>query len=231
MDTPKMRILIVEDEPEMALLIGRRLGRAGFSSDTAATMGEALEALRSISYDLMLLDRRLPDGDGADFVSVIRGLRPRINIMMVSALDTNRDKVAGLDAGADDYLTKPFNGPEFLARIRARLRQGSGGAPLPPIVVGALSFDPNARQASIGGRPFPLHKREFALLEALMRRANRVAIRSELIEEVYGFSRPVSPGALDTLVSRLRKRLAEFRTGVEVHLVRGRGYLLTEAGA
>lgn len=226
-----MRILIVEDEPEMGLLIGRRLGRAGFSSDTAATMGEALEALRSFPYELMVLDRRLPDGDGADFVSVIRGLRPRISIMMVTALDTNRDKVAGLDAGADDYLTKPFNGPEFLARVRARLRQTSGGAPLPPIVVGALSFDPNARQAMIEDRPFQLHKREFALLEALMRRANRVVTRSDLIEEVYGLSRPVSPGALDTLVSRLRKRLAEFRTGVEVHLVRGRGYLLTEAGA
>jgi two-component system OmpR family response regulator len=226
-----MRLLVVEDEPDMALLIGRRLDRAGFSCDKAASIGEALEALRQFPYDLVLLDRRLPDGDSAAHIGEIRALRPRIGVMMVSALDANRDKVTGLDAGADDYVTKPFDGPEFLARVRARLRQGGGGAPLPPIVLGSLSFDVMARQALVGGRPFHLHKREFALLEALMRRADRVASRTDLLEDVYGVNHAVSPGALDTLVSRLRKHLAEADAGVEIDLVRGRGYILTEAEA
>jgi two-component system, OmpR family, response regulator len=223
-----MRILIVEDEPEMALLIGQRLGRAGFVSDKAACIGDAIEALRANTYSLVLLDRRLPDGDAAGCIPSIRELRPNLPIMIVSALDAYRDRVEGLDAGADDYGTKPFNGPEFLARVRARLRQSSGGATLPPIVVGRLSYDHNAHQIMFDSTPFRLHKREFTLLEALMRQANRVASRSELTSAVYGLDRAVSPGALDTLVSRLRKRLEETTAGAEIHLVRGRGYLLTE---
>lgn len=224
----KMRILIVEDEPEMALLMSRRLGRAGFVSDKAECIGDAIEALRANAYSLVLLDRRLPDGDAAECIPAIRELRPSLPIMIISALDAYRDRVEGLDAGADDYLTKPFNGPEFLARVRARLRQSSGGAILPPIVVGRLSYDQNARQIMIDALAFRIHRREFTLLEALMRRANRVASREALTSSVYGLDKAVSPGALDTLVSRLRKRLEDAAAGAEIHLVRGRGYLLTE---
>lgn len=226
-----MRILIVEDEPEMALLMSRRLDRAGFSSDKTGSIGEAIEALRLSPYSLVLLDRRLPDGDGADHVSTLRSIRPDVSVMMVTALDAYRERVAGLDAGADDYVTKPFNGPEFLARVRARLRQASGGRPLPPITLGRLSYDQQSYELAIGERAFHLHKRELALLGALMKRANRVATRPELTNAVYVLDREVSAGALDTLVSRLRKRLAEAEAAVEIHLVRGRGYLLTEAAS
>jgi two-component system, OmpR family, response regulator len=226
-----MRILIVEDEAEMALLIGRRLGRTGYVSDHVGTIGEAMEALRACAYSLVLLDRRLPDGDGANCIPAIRSLRPNLPILIVSALDAYRDRVAGLDAGADDYLVKPFNGPEFLARVRARLRQSSGGSALPPIVIGRLSYKQQAREITIDGSAIQLHRREFTLLEALLRRANRVASRAELISDVYGLDKAVSPGALDTLVSRLRKHLADADAGAEIHLVRGRGYLLTECDA
>jgi two-component system, OmpR family, response regulator len=223
-----MRILIIEDEAEMALLIGRRLNRTGFVSDQVSSIGDAMEALRSYTYSLVLLDRRLPDGDGAESIPAIRTLHPNLPIMIVSALDAYRDRVAGLDAGADDYIPKPFNGPEFLARVRARLRQYSGGSSLPPIAVGRLSYDQNKREIMIDGNAFRLHRREFTLLEALMRRANRVASRAELTSAVYGLGKAVSPGALDTLISRVRKHLEERTAGAEIHLVRGRGYLLTE---
>jgi two-component system OmpR family response regulator len=223
-----MRILIVENEPEMALLIGRRLGRAGLASDRAECISEAVEALKSLHYSLMVLDRRLPDGDAAQHISVFKALRPDLPIIIVSALDAYRDRVTGLDAGADDYLTKPFNGSEFLARVRARLRQTASATRLPPIVVGRLSYDQNCNELLLSHQPFSLHRREMDLLQALMRRANRVATRAELIDVVYGLDRSVSPGALDTLVSRVRKRLCETEAGVEIHLVRGRGYLLTE---
>jgi two-component system OmpR family response regulator len=223
-----MRILIVENEPEMALLIGRRLGRAGFASDKAECISEAVEALRALDYSLMVLDRRLPDGDAAEHISDFKALRPGLPIIMVSALDAYRDRVTGLDAGADDYLTKPFNGAEFLARVRARLRQTVGAARLPPIDVGRLSYDQNSNDLFLSRQRFSLHRREMDLLQALMRRANRVATRAELINMVYGLDRSVSPGALDTLVSRLRRRLSEAEADVEIHLVRGRGYLLTE---
>jgi DNA-binding response OmpR family regulator len=222
-----MRILIVEDESEMAVLIRRRLGRAGFESDNAGSIGEATEAFRANDYALVLLDRRLPDGDGADCIPAMRQIRPDVPIVIVSALEAYRDRVTGLDAGADDYIVKPFHGPEFLARVRARLRQTKGFS-LPPIVVGRISYDQNARQILKDAAPLQLHRREFTLLEALMRRANRVATRTELTSAVYG-DKAVSSGALDTLVSRLRKRLEEACAEAEIHLVRGRGYLLTEA--
>ncbi|BBU63931.1 DNA-binding response regulator (plasmid) [Methylosinus sp. C49] len=223
-----MRILIVEDEVDMAHLICKRLGKAGYACDHVANLADAQEALQQFPYQLMLLDRRLPDGDGAEAVPVMRALRPSVRIMIVTALDAPRERVEGLDAGADDYLVKPFDGEELIARVRARLRSSSG-AKAPPITAGALSFDPTGQQFCVADKPIKLHKREFALLESLMRRIDRVVVRCILMEDVYGFDDIVSPGALDTLVSRLRKRLESAGAGVQIHLVRGRGYLLSEA--
>jgi DNA-binding response OmpR family regulator len=225
-----MRILIVEDETDMARLIGKRLEKAGYACDHVVNLADALEALRQFSYQLMLLDRRLPDGDGAEAVPALRKLQPGVRIVMVSALDAPRERVEGLDAGADDYLVKPFDGDELMARVRARLRSPSG-TKAPAITAGDLSFDASGRQFCVADMPMNLHKREFTLLESLMRRIDRVVARSVLMEEVYGFDDMVSPGALDTLVSRLRKRLESVDAGVEIHLVRGRGYLLSEIGS
>lgn len=225
-----MRLLIVEDEPEIAALLGEQLQDAGLECDRVGSIGEAVDALRNFPYELILLDRRLPDGDGLASIPSIRSLRPQTRIIILTARDAPTDKANGLDAGADDYVAKPYERQELLARIRARLRQSSAGA-LPPIAVGALIFDPASGQMLVGGVPFIVNRREFALLEALVRRVNQVAPRNILIQEVYGLDEPVLPGALDTLVSRLRRRLAEADAKVAIHLVRGRGYLLSEAAS
>lgn len=225
-----MRILIVEDEREISKLLAEQLQNAGFESDRVGSLVDAIDALRAFPYELVLLDRRLPDGDGLSHIPNIRSLRPATRIIMLTARDASIDKAKGLDAGADDYVAKPYDHDELLARIRARLRQSSAGV-LPPITVGALVFDHVSGQISIAGRPLVVHRREFALLEALIRRVNQVAPRNVLIQEVYGIDEPVLPGALDTLVSRLRRRLGEADAKIAIHLVRGRGYLLTEATA
>jgi DNA-binding response OmpR family regulator len=221
-----MRILIVEDEPEIVQLITDQLEAAGFACECADSAQEALHALVRHSYDLMLLDRRLPDGDSVAAISRFRALQPAIRIIMVTANDAVQSKVCGLNAGADDYLTKPFDGEELLARVRARLR-GYDTA-LPAITVGALTYDHSSSQISISGRPLLLHRREFALLETLVRHVNQVASRKTVMNDVYGADEAVLPGALDTLVSRLRRRLDHAKAGVAIHPVRGRGYLLTE---
>jgi DNA-binding response OmpR family regulator len=181
-----------------------------------------------VDYDLILLDRRLPDGDGLSIIADLRRLRPGVRIMMLTALDSLDDTVSGLEGGADDYLAKPFRGPELIARIRACLRR-PGPEPQPALAVADLAMDLVRREVTISGRPVSLHRRELALLEALMRRANRVVAREALLEEVYGSQVEISPHTLDTLVWRLRKRLESFDACVTIHLARGIGYMLRES--
>jgi two-component system, OmpR family, response regulator len=222
-----MRILIVEDQRDMATLIADRINCAGFVSDHVGGLGEALEALQAHDYPIMLLDRRLPDGDAISVLPEIRRIRPGIRILLVTALRSIDDKINGLDAGADDYLTKPFDVDELLARIRASLRR-PGGRLLPSILVGDLSFDLNTHEASIAGRPLLLHKREMLLLESLMRRAGRAVTHNTLIEEIYGLDETVQIDAVKMLVSRLRQRLKEWSADVEIHSARGIGYLIAK---
>ncbi len=222
-----MRILLIEDEPEMAGLIAADVEDAGFVVDRGRCSSDALELVKQSSYDLVLLDRRLPDGDGLALLPAIRKIRPGIRIVMMTALDATNEKVSGLDSGADDYLTKPYSKEELIARIRACLRR-PGCEAQPPIVIGALSFDLASSQVSVRGRLLTLHRRELTLLEALMRRANRVATRETLLEEVYGFQAEVQPNALDTLIWRLRSNLKAAEAGVSIHMVRGIGYALTK---
>jgi len=223
-----MRILVVEDEAEMARLLAARLGAAGFLADQAGTAEDALHAAALHPYALVLLDRRLPDGDGAALVPALRRARPGVPIILVSALDGVAERVHGLDAGADDYLAKPFDGDELLARIRAALRR-PGAAPPPPIRCGGLVFDPGLREASAGGQAIRLRRRELAILEALMLRAGRVVPRERLVEACFGLDDIVQPVTLESHVSRLRARLAAAAAGVAIHPVRGVGYLLDAA--
>jgi DNA-binding response OmpR family regulator len=224
-----MRILLAEDEPEMARLIASLVKDAGFTVDHVTSIAEALEATRQHSYSLLLLDRRLPDGDGLSLLPTLRSIWPGIRVMMLTALDDVSERVSGLDAGADDYLTKPFQGEELLARIRACHRR-PGGVTLPPLVVGLLSLNLSTREIAIAGRPVVVNRRELMLLQALMRRASRVTTREALLDEVYGLQDDVQANTLDTLVSRLRRRLSELGAGVAIHTVRGIGYMLTESG-
>jgi two-component system, OmpR family, response regulator len=223
-----MQILLIEDEPEMALLIRALAEQAGFSLDHGRSLEDAREAARRSDYDLVLLDRRLPDGDGLSLLPALRAMRPGIRVMMLTALDTLDDTVSGLDAGADDYLAKPFRGPELISRIRACLRR-PGCEAQPALAVADIRFEFTTRQVFVSGKPVGLHRRELMLLEALMRRLNRVAAREVLLDEVYGRDAEVQQHTLDTLVWRLRRRLDALGAGVTIHLARGIGYMLTES--
>jgi DNA-binding response OmpR family regulator len=220
-------MLIVEDQREIAALMADRIIREGIIPDSVGTLDDALHALHVHDYPIMLLDRRLPDGDGISIIPEARRLRPSIRVLVVSALRSIDDKIDGLDSGADDYLTKPFDSSELLARIRACLRR-PGASALPPVVVGALSFDLNTRTATVDGRPIILQKREMLMLESLMRRAERVVTHDTLIDEVYGLNEAVQVNVLKTLSSRLRSRLKELNTNVDVKSVRGVGYVIRE---
>jgi two-component system, OmpR family, response regulator len=220
-----MRLLIVEDQLEMAALMADRLKRSGYLVDCVHTLADAAEALTQFEYPLVLLDRRLPDGDGVSLLHKVRSAQPASRVMLVTALRSIDDKVDGLDAGADDYLTKPFDVDELLARIRAMLRRPAG-APPPPINIGDLSFDLDRREAHVRGRPFLVAKRELLLLEALVRRAGRAVTHNALIAEIYGLDDSVQIDALKMSVSRLRQHLKEQDASVEIHTLRGIGYLL-----
>jgi two-component system, OmpR family, response regulator len=223
-----MRILLVEDYTELASEIARRIERAGFAVDRVDTIEGASIALDSNTYSLTLLDRRLPDGDGLSLISHIRRLHPASRILMLTALDSIDDRIEGLDAGADDYLTKPFNLDEMMARIRASLRRPGGGR-TPPIIIGALSFDLDMRTVSVANRPVLFLRRELALLEALVRRANCVVPRERLLSGIYGLDAVVHEHALTALVSGVRSRLSELGAGVEIHSARGLGYMIAKA--
>lgn len=225
-----MRILLVEDHAELAERIARRIKSAGFFVDHADTVESAALALDDRPYAVTLLDRRLPDGDGLSLIPRIRNKQPGVRILMLTALDAIDDRIEGLDAGADDYLTKPFNLDEMMARIRASLRR-PGGERTPPVEVGALSFDLDTRAVSVANRPVLLLRRELALLEALVRRAGRVVSRETLITAIYEIDEEVQPHTLTTLASRLRARLIELEAGVEIYSARGLGYMIAKAKA
>lgn len=196
--------------------------------DTVGLAAEASEAVELVEYALLLVDRRLPDGDGLDLVRTLRRRRDPTPIIMLSAMDAVADRVCGLDSGADDYLVKPFDDDELHARIRAALRR-PGGEDQPPLVCGRLAFDAVHREASVAGQPITLKRRELAVLAELMMRAGRVVQRERLTEQVYGFDDEVNSNTLDAHVSRLRARLAALDAGIVIHPVRGVGYILAAA--
>ncbi len=224
-----MRILLIEDEPELAAATAARLIGEGFVVDRFGTLGEAIEAVMSAQYRAILLDRRLPDGDGLSLLPVVRTRPAPPPVIVLTALDDGPDRVAGLDAGAEDYLIKPFAFDELMARLRVLLRRSGGGAAAPKVVLGRLEYDLGTLEATIGGASLCLPRRELAILDTLMRRAGRVVMREHIEAQVYGFDDDISSNALEAHVSRLRKRLVESGAGVALHGVRGLGYMLRAA--
>jgi two-component system, OmpR family, response regulator len=222
-----MRILVVEDQRELARQIVKCVGQAGFAVDSVGTIFDAMAFVELQAYSVALLDRRLPDGDGLSLVPWLRAKQPGSRILMLTALDALDDRIKCLDAGADDYLIKPFSLDEMMARVRATIRRTSE-VRTPLITVGALSFDLDSQTALVNGQPIQLHRRERALLEALVRRRERVVRRHALISEIYGAEDEIQPQALTILVSRLRVRLDEQGAGVEIHTTRGVGYMIAE---
>lgn len=224
-----MRILLVEDEPELAAATAARLTGEGFVVDHFSSLGEAIEAVMGVDYRAILLDRRLPDGDGLSLLPVLRTRASVPPVIVLTALDDIPDRVAGLDAGAEDYLIKPYAFEELTARLRVLLRRYANGAPLPSVSVGRLHYDLSGREPKVDGTALALPRRELAILDALIRRAGRVVMRESLEAQVYGFDDDISSNALEAHISRLRKRLADARAGVIVHGVRGVGYMLRAA--
>ena len=224
-----MRILLVEDQPELGATLAERLKAEGYVVDLADSLGEAIEAVLGADYRLVLLDRRLPDGDGLSLLPVLRTRPTSPPAIVLTALDDVPDRVAGLDAGAEDYLIKPFALDELLARIRVLLRRSGAGSRTPSVVVGGLEYDLGSREARIDGLPLALPRRELAILDALARRAGRVVMREHLESQVYGYDDEISSNALEAHISRLRKRLSEAGAGVTLHGVRGIGYMLRAA--
>ena len=220
-----MRVLLVEDEPEMAAALAAALKNYDMVVDHIATLGDAEEAVSTNAYGAILLDRQLPDGDGLALVSKLRASGVSVPVIVLTARGELVDRVAGLDIGADDYLGKPFAVEELLARLRAVLRRP---ADLPPetMRLGRLSFDLGNREASVAGQPLDLPRRELLVLEALLRRMGRTVTRSSLEDAVYGIDDEIQSNALDTHVSRLRRKLSEAEAEVEIHGIRGVGYLL-----
>lgn len=219
-----MRILILEDNDDLALRLIEQIACDGFDVDRAATILEACERIAAVSYSLAILDRRLPDGDGIRLVPQLRSQQPNTKIMMLTALDDEEQKV-GLDAGADDYLTKPYNPKELMARIRANLRRLDGEA-TPVARVANLGFAPDSREVTVDGRAVVLQRRELTLLEVLMRRPGRVVQRDRIVEELYGDHDDLHWNHLNGVVSHLRKTLKDAGAGVEIHVARGIGYFI-----
>lgn len=224
-----MRILLVEDHVALAEAVGDALRRAGFAVDHAATAEDALALAQAAPPALVLLDLGLPDGDGLRILPRLRD-GGRLPVIVLTARDQLSDRLAGLDGGADDYVVKPVEMPELVARCRAVLRRpGDRGAVI--LRVGPLSFDTVARTASLRDAPVPLGRRELGVLEHLMRRAGRVATREALEAAIYTLDDDVTPNALDAVVSRLRRALEGAGCPVPIVTVRGLGWMLPRAGA
>lgn len=223
-----MRILLIEDELELASALCAALKRYDMIADHAVTLALGEAAALSDVHDAIVLDRRLPDGDGVSLVPRLRARGVRTPVIVLTARGELADRVDGLDAGADDYLVKPFAVEELLARLRALLRRPAHLAS-DTIRVGRIAFDPAGRTAEVDGRPLELPRRELLLLEALLRRHGRTVLRGVIEEAVYGFDDEIQSNTLDAHVSRLRRKLAEADAGVEIHGIRGIGYLLRAA--
>ena len=224
--TEAMRILLVEDDPALAREIVRALEREHWPLDHVSSLADAFEAVIQFPYRAILLDRTLPDGDGIALIPAAKSRPSRPSIIVLTARDEIAARIEGLDAGADDYLVKPFALEELLARLRVACRRAVAGIPPDPIEVGRLSFDPATREVRIAERALALPRRELALLELLVRRSGRVVQRAHLDSELYGFEAEVSANALETLVSRLRRRLEDAGAGVQLRTIRGVGYML-----
>ena len=222
-----MLLLVIEDEPRMAAILKTALGRAGFVTDTVAMCADARATLTVNPYDAAILDLGRQDGDGLCLLRELRSAANPIPILVLSARDSVEDRVRGLNAGADDYLTKPFMMIELIARTKALLRR-PGGALGTMLKAGNINFDTIGRNTCVGTTPLALPRRETAVLEQLMRRMGRVVPRTVLEDKLYGLDCEVGSNAIQVHVHFLRHKLAEAGATAEIHTVRGVGYLLAE---
>lgn len=222
-----MRILVVEDEKKVAAFIKRGLEEEGYSVDVAYDGAEGVQMAESVSYDLLIMDVMLPKKDGLTVVKELRQAGRSMPVLMLTARDTTDDIVAGLDAGSDDYLTKPFAFAELSARVRALVRRSvmERGAEL---VFADLRMDPVSHQVWRGEREIDLTAKEYGLLELLMRNPNTVLSRTTIAEQVWEHTFDTFTNIIDVYVNYLRKKVDKGFERRLIHTVRGQGYVLRE---
>jgi DNA-binding response OmpR family regulator len=218
-------ILVVEDDPVIGSELVNALTGQGYAARLAATASEAISGVRELPPDLILLDLGLPDLDGVDLCRRLRGDLPETMIVVLTARSRELEIVVALDAGADDYLTKPFRLTELMARLRAHLRRHQASAEDRVIVVGALRIDVAARRVFVDGAELELRPKEFDLLAALVRRAGEMVSREQLMDEVWDANWFGPTKTLDVHVSALRRKLAQHgENPTRITTLRGRGY-------
>jgi two-component system OmpR family response regulator len=222
-----MRILVVEDDSVLAAALTRALNQSAYAVDLVSDGEAANDALATTTYDLVVLDIALPRVDGLSVLRRLRDRRVQTPVLILTARDTLDDRVLGLDSGADDYMTKPFDLPEFEARVRALIRRGqsTGGTSL---VHGKLRLDVAARRLFHDDQPIETSARELALIELFLARQGRVVSKEQMIDQLFGFGDDVGSNAIEVYVHRVRRKLEPF--GIEIRTVRGMGYLLDKAG-
>jgi two-component system OmpR family response regulator len=221
-----LRILLAEDDPLLGEAIASHLAQGAHAVDWVRDGGAADAALRAQAFDLVVLDLGLPRTPGKEVLKRMRERGQASPVLIITAADAIADRVAGLDAGADDYLVKPFALAELEARIRALIRR-SHGHDRNVLVNGPLAFDTAARTATVDGEVVDLSSRELAVLELLLMRCGRVIAKEQFVEHLCGWDQDVTANAIEVYVHRLRRKLEP--AGVHVQTVRGLGYYLTKA--
>ena len=216
-----MRILLIEDEPSLGQAVREHVAATGHAVDHVLRLDDAKAALRAVDYGLVLLDLHLPDGRGLDLLKSLRSAGDKRPVIILTARDQIRDRIEGLNAGADDYLVKPFDLGELAARVAAVARR-SAGDPSPVIRLGEIEIDQAGRVASRNGTRIDITGREWAVLDRLLSRRNQVVTKTQIEEALYPFGAEIESNAIEVHVSRLRKKLG--RDFIET--VRGVGYRL-----
>ena len=218
-----MRILIVEDDPVLADGLTRSLRSGEYAVDCVTDGVAADHALSTQTYDLAIIDLGLPRVDGFEVIRRLRRRSATPPVLVLTARDVLQDRVRGLDLGADDYMTKPFELPELEARVRALIRRGTAGGNA-VILNGKLHLDTTGRRVTVDNQPLDLSARELGVLEVLMMRSGRVVSKDQLAEKLYGWDEDVGTNAIEVCVHRLRKKIE--LSGVTIRTIRGLGYLM-----
>jgi DNA-binding response OmpR family regulator len=221
-----MRILIVEDDRNLRTFLRKAFGEEGYAVDEAAAGDEGLQVAIDRDYDCVVLDLMLPGRDGFDVVRELRTRGLHTPVLILTARGELTAKVRGLEGGADDYLTKPFDLPELLARVQALVRRSRFHREDSLLEVGQLTLDPMTRTVTVGDHVVDLSPREFSLLEFLMRNVGRTMSRSRIAEAVWNYQFDPTTNVVDVYINYLRKKLGEMPDGSEIRTVRGVGYRL-----